>query len=283
MTLTILHIPTELIEHLLLFCDPIDVSAFAQSCRSFRQLVYAPVDNHLWRWLYLRQPFDDPRRCVSHTGVPRSEREIDWKGELQRIMRARTIASNVKMCSPEERISVLQTFLDLVSHIPALHSAQSLETSQNLTWAIDVLTPGAIFSHHHWTPSIEERLLRARLHTYLGLALPDISRSTRVLSRSVVYSFQNYHVLNDFGPFLSDGSGNVNWEHVKAIHHVLSMQLVDLVDDEFGLMVFPMSLPFTQPVIPPGMDLDEEKDWADVEGVWRCAFCFPDHQELLSG
>jgi hypothetical protein len=82
---------------------------------------------------------------------------------------------------------------------------------------------------------------------------------------------------------MMDSSGRVNWLHIQALHHVVSMHVVELREDEqFDFVVFPMSLPYTQIVIPKGVDLDQEKDWAGVGGLWRVAFCFCDHRELLS-
>jgi hypothetical protein len=82
---------------------------------------------------------------------------------------------------------------------------------------------------------------------------------------------------------MMDGSRRVNWLHIQALHHVISMHVVDFRDDEeLEYDGFPMSLSYTQIIIPKGVDLDQEKDWAGVRGPWRVSFCFCDHQELLS-
>jgi hypothetical protein len=79
---------------------------------------------------------------------------------------------------------------------------------------------------------------------------------------------------------MMDGSGRVNWEHLKAVHHVVSIHVVE--DDEpESLERFPMSLAFTQIVAAPVEgEVAVEGDWAGVTGTWHCAFCFCDHRVL---
>ena len=40
-------------------------------------------------------------------------------------------------------------------------------------------------------------------------------------------------------------NGALNWEHMQALYHVMSMKLVDLIEAVFGSPSFPMSLPQT--------------------------------------
>jgi len=50
---------------------------------------------------------------------------------------------------------------------------------------------------------------------------------------------------------------------------------------DFAFVHYPMSLPYCQSVIPEGFDLDTAVDWAGVEGMWKCYFCYFDHRELM--
>lgn len=275
-------IPSDILEEILQSSDPYDVASIAATARTFHSLVYESADQHLWRALYLAQPLDDPRLCVSMNGKPRSA--IDWKGELQRIMRAQSVLANIKRCRQHERCTILKTLLDMVCNVPPLSSAyNSSQLSQNLLWVAAFMRRGAFIDHINWVPSDEEFQLRARLHTYFGLTPADVRRARRVESRAYVYNMRNYRWGNNFGPFLMDSSGRVNWVHMRELHHVLSMHIIDLQEDEdFDFTIFQMSLPFTQITIPDAMNLDQEKDWAGVSGSWRCSFCFCDHRELLS-
>ncbi|KAJ8483358.1 hypothetical protein ONZ51_g4756 [Trametes cubensis] len=146
-----------------------------------------------------------------------------------------------------------------------------------------MLRGSTLLEHDEWELSAEERQLRARLHTYFGLTARDFQHEHRTASRAFVYAMRNYKYDNDFGPFMMDGSGRVNWVHIRAIHHVMSMHIVPTTEEtenaEFNL--FPMSMPWTQSIIPGDMELDQEQDWAGVTGRWQCSFCFVDHRELL--
>ncbi|RDB14851.1 hypothetical protein Hypma_016407 [Hypsizygus marmoreus] len=274
-------LPPELIEQILLLLDPLQVACVAQCCQLLRSLVYGSKDQALWRELYLEQPFDDPRECVSLQGTPRIE--VDWRGELQRFIRARTIVHDVSLCRPGERLEILNTLLDMVSYVPPLSSPHdNMNISRNLLWVAAMLHGGA-FLDDASAETPEEKRVSARLHTYFGLTHNDARRATRVRSRAYVYDMRNYQPDYDYGPF--DAKGCVDWVHVQALHHVVSMHIVDLQEDQqFEFAIFPMSLPFTQiveeVVVIEGEVVDTD-DWAGVGGAWRVSFCFVDHRELL--
>ncbi|OJA07874.1 hypothetical protein AZE42_07667 [Rhizopogon vesiculosus] len=276
-------LPAEVLEHILLISDPFDVARASQVCRLFRGLVYAD-DEHFWRALYLAQPFDDPREAVTYLGNHRTG--IKWREELQRIIRARTVVHNVTVCRPEERCQVLRTLLDMVTNIPPLPFPESEPTSHNVLWMQTLLQDGAFLDLE--SQSHEERQLRARLHTWFGLTDRDGLAAKRIDSRAYVYSQRNYRSLNSFGPYALDGSGLVNWEHMQKLAHVFARNLVEREEEEeeegeeeVAFEVCSLSLAFCQAVIPPGLDLDRESDWAGVEGLWRISYCFMDHRELL--
>ncbi|THH18366.1 hypothetical protein EW146_g2599 [Bondarzewia mesenterica] len=276
----IINLPQELVEELLLSLDPLDVSSFAQTCRTYNALIYSSVDQHFWRELYLIQLFDDPRACLTPLGqeIP----SIDWKRELQRIIRARTIVEDPTKCRPGERVAVLQTLVDLACNVPPLPSVFSDYISHNLLWLASMLRNGALLDHTLWELSEEEEQLRARLHTYFGLTPRDVHRERKIEALAYVYDMRHYQYDNEFGPFMPDGSGCVNWVHLQALHHAVSMHCVDIDEStEFEFVILQMSMPYCQSVIPVGLDLDVEKDWAGIEGIWRCAFCFIDHRELI--
>ncbi|KAG1818719.1 uncharacterized protein BJ212DRAFT_1446459 [Suillus subaureus] len=262
----ITDLPLEVLEHILVISDPIDVASTTQVCRLLRGLVYSAGDEHFWRALYLAQPFDDPREAVTYLGKRRTD--IKWREELQRIIRARTVVNDVTVCRPDERCQVLRTLLDMVTNVPPLPSSESEPTSRNVLWMQALLQDGAFLdleSHSH-----EEEQLRARLHTWFGLTDIDALPTKRVVSRAYVYSQRNYQSSNSFGPFMQDGSGVVNWVHMQKLAHVFASAL--------GCS---LSLTFCQAVIPPSLNMNRETDWAGVEGLWHISYCFMDHRELL--
>ena len=278
-------LPSEVIEEILLLLDPTDVAQFAQTCSDYYALVYGQEDQHLWRELYLRQPLDDPRRSYTSLGHPLPA--IDWKSQLQRIMRARTVlVKDPTNYSPEERCKVLRTLLDLVTNVVPDTHPDSMEPSPNHAWVTVMLRASPLldvdYTGTEFSP--EENQLRARLHTYYGITADDHHLAKRNASRVFVYAMRNYKWDNDFGPFTMDGTGRVNWVHVRAIHHVMSMHIVPVLDPEQeagAFTLFPMSMPWTLSITN-GVNLDEVRDWAGINGRWQCSFCFCDHRELLS-
>jgi hypothetical protein len=292
MPATITSMPPEIFERIILSLDPQDprditiIAAIAQVCRVFRTFIYYSPDSHLWRSLYLQQPLDDPRTPVNPLGVPRTS-PVDWGAELRRITRAsRIVTQPEKYMHSTERHDALRTLLDLACHVPSA-STPSANPSANLMWLALILRKNTVLLERtegvHEEEEGEEMQLCAQLHTYFGITARDVTRMRRAEARGYVYALRNYQYANDFGPFLADGSGRVNWVHMQALHHVVSMHLLSLSEDEdYEFVVFPMSLPFCQSVVPEGLDLDVESDWAGIEGLWHCAFAFIDHRDLLS-
>ncbi|EJF58412.1 hypothetical protein DICSQDRAFT_128849 [Dichomitus squalens LYAD-421 SS1] len=102
-------LPPEVLERVLTFSNPRDVSRFAQTCRFARKLVYEPNDQFLWRELYLGRPFDDLRNAIpiprrqSDTSEPEEEFPMPdikgvssppWQQELQRRTQAELVAAS---------------------------------------------------------------------------------------------------------------------------------------------------------------------------------------------
>ena len=280
----ITELPSEIIEEILVQCDPIEVAKAAQTCSALRTLIYDSQDSKLWRELYLVEPLDDLRKCVSEHGHPA---QVEWKRNLQRIIRARRIAANPSLLKPGELEEVLQTFLKMILYHSPWSSSTASVPSLNLRWL------SAVLQHDNFIDQVEEmtsltfaeRQLLSRLHCYYGLTEKDMEHQARVNSRVYVYTLRNYQPENEYGPLLSNGG--VNWEHMQALHHVVSMHLVDLAEGEIAFLTFPMSLPKMQIVIPEGSDRDgeeEEKnkeDWVGLGGSWIMSFCFCDHRDLL--
>lgn len=282
--LTIL--PPEIIEQILQLLDPLDVAMFSQACKDFYNLVYHNRDRHLWRALYLAQPFDDPRLSLTprlHRILPE---DIDWKGSLQAIIRARTVLTDPSKCRPGERKDILRTLIQLLRGAAPAQSFEGRNLSENLVWLVAMLRDGVFLNEVvpcGSTPDLEEVQMRAYLLTHLGLTPSDATNGNKAAALAFVYDMRNYRYDSSFGPFMSDGSGRINWVHVHAIHRTIAMHLVDLREGEpFVFPLIPISMPYCQGVIPPGLDLDDKGcDWAGIEGLWHCTFCFIDHRDLL--
>ncbi|KAI6030429.1 hypothetical protein F5J12DRAFT_800318 [Pisolithus orientalis] len=354
----VVDLPLELLEHILYMLDPLDVSRIAQSNRFFRKIRF-------WRGLYLALPLDDPRDSVTYLGNPRlrtgtsamgsamaieetqidtsnvnpsssvEPSDIDWQGELQRIIRARTVVRNPQLSRKGEWKEVLTTLLELATTLPPVPFAESECASRNVAWVQRLLQDGAFLdiestmddqddqAGHRFekagegsgmTPhragrdnrmpayqrpdlTAEESQMLARLHTWVGLTQRDVTRPrARVASRAFVYDLRNFGSKNLFGPFMLDGTMRVDWKCMWALAHVYGMKWIEMEKEETGdysdrdvdmdmnneWYSCPLSLPFCQSVIPPGMNLDTELDWAGVEGLWYVGYSFLDHREFLS-
>jgi len=277
-------IPPELIQQVLLFLDPLDVATFSQTCKSFYNLVSGPSNNHLWRGLYLAQPLDDLRcsltPCLDH--IPTEE--INWKGSLQDFIRARTVLEDPSKCRPGEREVILRTLIKLLRGAAPAPSFGGKTPSENLIWLVSMLRDGVFLNDvvPGSTATVAEIQLRSYLLVHLGLTPNDVTNANKTAALAFVYDIRNYRYDSNFGPFMPDGSGRINWVHLHAIHRTIAMHLVDLRDGEpFAFPLIPISMPYCQSVIPPDLDLANELDWAGVEGLWHCTFSFIDHRDLL--
>jgi len=171
----------------------------------------------------------------------------------------------------------------LITNVPPLTKAPNEELSMNLGWTTVMLKRGFLdWAESSGKRSFIEKQLASRIHAYYGLTRNDLQRQSRVNSRAFVYSLKNYRPEREYGPFLE--TGETNWEHIQAIHHVMSMHLVDLQEDEddSNFTISLMSMPFIQSNISEEINLEEENDWAAVGGSWTVSFCFCDHRDLLS-
>ncbi|KAI0252115.1 hypothetical protein BJV78DRAFT_1125038 [Lactifluus subvellereus] len=274
-------LPPEILEQILSSMDPLDVASFSQTCKAYYDLVYRPGDNHLWRTLYLAQPFDDPR----HSLTPRLNRippeSIDWKRSLQAIIRARTVLADPSKCRPGERETILRTLVKMLRSSPPAPSFGEKTLSENVVWLVAMLRDGVFLAEPSGSTAAELQL-RAYLLVHLGLTPNDSASASKASARAFVYDMRNYRYDSSFGPYMPDGSGRINWVHVYAIHRTIAMHLVDLREDEpFVFPLIPISMPYCQGIIPDGLDLSKTRDWAGIEGLWHCTFSFVDHRELL--
>jgi len=270
----------EIIDRILFALDPLDIAPISQTSRFFYEIIYGPLNRQFWRGLYLAQPLDDPRRSVTRLGCPRDD--IDWKGELQRITRARTVLKHPAVCRREERCQVLRTCIDLITNIPPIPSSDGIgEMSRNVRWMEHLIGDGTLLERDSWNMlSEEEEQLLSRLHALYGLTRRDLDPERHRASQAFVYSLRHHTAQRNYGPFMPDGSRRVDWAFLLTFVHALGMLLVDDEDAEC-LDFCPLGLFFCQSIIPRGLDLDKEDDWAGVEGLWSVRYGFIDHREFL--
>ncbi|KIY71533.1 hypothetical protein CYLTODRAFT_487135 [Cylindrobasidium torrendii FP15055 ss-10] len=267
-------LPPETLEEILLHADPRDISQLSRTSSIFYRFIYCKED-HLWRWLFMQQELDDPRECVNLDGTRREDREwVDWKLELQTFIRARTILQNRARRTASDLRILFTKLIELVECVPP----RPLR-SRNIEYVISAVLADTqlltLNSDGPWDDQ-EARQLQAKLHTYIGPAVqePDGQEASLVRARAFVYDFRNYTWGNGFGPFHDTDSGKVNWVHMRAIQQAMA---VHTHPDEEDVKA-ESGLPLTQVYVPPGEEW--ACDWAGLNGVWQCKFCFCDHLNL---
>ncbi|KAF8549911.1 hypothetical protein OG21DRAFT_1514660 [Imleria badia] len=278
---TLADLSLEIIDRLLFALDPLDISRVSQTSRFFYEIIYGPLNRQFWRGLYLAQPLDDPRNAVTRLGRHRDD--IDWKGELQWIVRARTVMNHPAVCPREERCQVLRTCIDLITNIPPISSPNGVgEMSRNVRWMQRLIGDGAFLERESWEAlSEEEEQLLARLHTLYGLTRRDLHSERHRASQAFVYSLRHHTPQRAYGPFMQDGSKRVDWVFLSMFVLDLGMLLVDTDDKDREHYFCPLGLMFSQSIIPRGLNLDKEDDWAGIEGLWSARYGFIDHREFI--
>lgn len=279
----ILQIPPEITEHTLVLSHPRDVASFAQTCRSARALVYEARDQHLWRRLFLEQPFDDPRRTLVSYDVGNEVLEVDWKKELQRRVFAMRVIQKIST-HPPELAGALDALVSVIKNLPPMPEKQ--DESNDLIWLSQLVREHNVFRDcfvtSSWTFEEQQRLLE--LWTYVGWR--DTVRDKDALSilsernaaRAFAYDMRNYSQETLWGPFLPGKKGFVNWQHIRALITVVFCNLHDL-----GMLWQdtrpPANLDALRPYSAPRChDARNPRDWAGVEGTWRRYVCFMDYR-----
>lgn len=130
-------------------------------------------------------------------------------------------------------------------------------------------------------------------------------RPAHTVARSKVYDLREYTDHTLWGPFMDDGSQNVDWEKIEAIMLVLGFNLNKFTDRSGGRFprvwdtpfagATPLSYSSPAPIAGPTKDLDEEisviRDLAPsvdsldpygVTGTWMRVVCFLDYNDLYA-
>uniref|UniRef100_A0A0W0FAM9 F-box domain-containing protein n=1 Tax=Moniliophthora roreri TaxID=221103 RepID=A0A0W0FAM9_MONRR len=290
-TVPLLHrIPPELSARILSFCEARDLARFSQTCALARELVYGTEDQYIWREVFLNT-YDDPRQALRICATDDESSSavcVNWKSELQKRTQAQLAALRTDDPAEiaNERKHTLETFLTVILEaLPARNPTPfepQPQPSLNVMWLDRVLRESRILDASYLR---NEARLCARLRSYVGLTHDDGELDEdkeiplgerRTKSRSYVYDLRNYHMENNWGPFMVDGS--VNWEHIEHLINVVLMNLRELPG--MWMKKPPLGLQVTRAFTAPALRGGE--DWAGVEGTWRRYVCFMDYRDLFA-
>ncbi|KAJ2983371.1 hypothetical protein NUW58_g6262 [Xylaria curta] len=132
-----------------------------------------------------------------------------------------------------------------------------------------------------------------RLFAYPSMRPPTRKHSMRPYASSKVYDLRQYTQENKWGPFLDDGTMNVDWEKVEAIMIVLGANIDDLGLSRKKLCEAFCSVPFAGtwpnswksppiPSTPRELDPVEHLDPYGITGVWLRVVCFLDYSDFFA-
>ncbi|KAF7339981.1 F-box domain-containing protein [Mycena venus] len=268
----LLSLPIEILEQILLFCHPRDVSRFSTTCRFSGDLVHRSADQYFWRELFLTL-FDDPRR-----GVPSTDpSSYDWKAQLVYRMRA----ERDTLADTGDRQSALETFVSVAEEaLPISRASDDPPASRNIEWLDNVLRNSQLLDAS-FPPN--EAQLGDRIKTFMALSLKEETddnlpglQAIRTRSRCLVYDLRNYNAGNSWGPYLLDGT--VNWTHMNCIINVVVCNLREQPSEYIPRP--PVGLQAVRAYSAPGDYTGP--DWAGVEGTWRRYVCFMDYRDLFA-
>ncbi|KAJ6516388.1 hypothetical protein C8R45DRAFT_242986 [Mycena sanguinolenta] len=271
----VLALPMELLEHILLFCHPRDVSRFSRTCRFSGDLVHRSADQFFWRQLFTLS-FDDPRHGIRPFCTDPSS--YDWKGNLVRRMTAEQDA----FIDTGDRTSALETFISVAEEaLPIARISDDFPDSFNVEWLGNILRNSHLLDASF---SKREAQFADRLKAYMALSLKEDddwddlldSPDMRTHSRCLVYDLRNYCAENSWGPYHLDGT--INWTHVNCIINVVVFNIRE--QPSVYQARPPVGLQAIRPYSAPG-DYSGP-DWAGVEGTWRRYVCFMDYRDLFA-
>ena len=275
-------LPTELTQHVLIFCQPRDVAAFSQTCRKSRALVYESEDQFLWRELFLAVPFNDladsPDEDLRSSG--------DWKSELQARIRAETLVTlsydDMRSRDHDSISNAFDTFTRVLTSTP-------LEEPKNLRWLASTAARSFVFNDYNNFPRFLSttqplhRLLALSWDLW-GLRMSNEGLGERILddARYFVYNLSKYSANSNWGAFCWTGSEGgtpiftANWEHLKYCVVILLLHGEDVELPPYGLC---HAVAYSAP----DSHLSASDDWAGVEGIWLRDVCFLDYTTLFGG
>ncbi|GAA5973227.1 hypothetical protein JCM11641_006333 [Rhodosporidiobolus odoratus] len=300
-------LPPETLLHALSFATPQACSRFSTTCTLAHSLAASPS---LWRQLH-QSLFDPPHPPLNSSSTYHYPLKVQQRTRAQSLLNslvdpASTLASSnlpslletlvdlakSRADSPHSRNQALLTlhFPPTSSHLLALHPTFSRNPTRNLrsNSRDETREKGkgkATDSASAWATRASVAQLASHLHTLatpspLALASPSI----RTAAREIVYEKANYTRLTGYGPFMSDGSGRVDWIKVEALAMVMKANMEDAMaigwadglDSDEGETVVPTGWSSTRKGSAGSTRTDPEgRDWAGVESQeWRGTYAF---------
>ncbi|CAF3533771.1 unnamed protein product [Fusarium graminearum] len=313
-TQPILQLPTEILHHILQWVEPADLIRIPRVCSAFRNITNS---KKLYRDVYLNQ-LDEPndpkldyekeiRNLVKLERICTSEEVYKQKSELDFVHD--TVTRLLKNASPSpddtttfsttqapsRNAALLQRMFSKDETVEAFLQGSSLfnRLRDEVRQVNRDVTPAPTSTGH-----AHRALQRKSAHLHCLYSKPILNvgrlRSTRTYpyACSKVYDLREYTDRSGWGPFMNDGSFNVDWEKVEAIlivlgHNIGTRHRVARIFGE--IWDSPFSGSFSNSFMaPPPRDITslEARDPYSITGTWyRTRFqivCFLDYSDFFA-
>ncbi|TIC99359.1 hypothetical protein CH35J_005550 [Colletotrichum higginsianum] len=302
----VLHLvllPAEILHHIFSGLDARDLGRLPRTCRFLHDFVKG--NEKLCKDVYLNT-LDKPAQ-----GDP----NLDWERELHDFVRLGLLCTDEKVNEQAHELPfVCDTVNRLLKHASPTGEAQNdagtHAASRNAAALANMfreeparvtfMTRSFIYERARGegkllqlpsTPS-ETHQQSAKLHCLSGRPLLNYgrTRSTRVYpyAAAKVYDLRQNTTRTEWGPFLEDGSGRVDWEKVEAVMIVLGRNIrgqkltakvfADLWERSFAGSWARSYVPSPNRGI---RDLDLQDPY-DVAGTWLRVVCFVDYNDFYN-
>ncbi|KAF9814270.1 hypothetical protein IEO21_05209 [Rhodonia placenta] len=138
---TLISIPLELVENILVYCvadgSSSSIASLASTCRALRVVIYNASDHHLWRRIFLTT-FDDPRKLSSV-----KPDDFDWRAEFTRRVQAKLFLQRHTQPLRVQRVYHLRSrvAMSLVDLTPAYDDASSARALRSILSVVSSAEP----------------------------------------------------------------------------------------------------------------------------------------------
>ncbi|KAH8811386.1 hypothetical protein F5884DRAFT_749771 [Xylogone sp. PMI_703] len=285
-------LPNEVLHSILAGVNPKDLATLSRTCRTLHNFI---SDNRpLFKDVYLGY-LDNPEL---KDGIS----SFNYEKGLHSLVKLQRYCGYGQI---EQKLPHLEWVADVVSSLLETASPKS-DASLNISLLVDIfskqvnkdgfLTQSTLFERARGRINSDVtkdmHQASAKLHVLCGVPIlrPDGGRVTRQnkaypYAASIVYDLRNYTAASEWGPFLDDGSGRVDWEKLEAVMIVLGHNLRLFSEGHNRLFRPVWATPFSTTAansyvsrsiaknyeLPPPIDA---MDPYHVSGTWMRVVCF---------